>query len=122
IVDLHHAPGLHHRDAVADRECLLLVVRDEHARQAGRSKQLDDLAAHVLARGDVQVAEWLVEQEQLRTLGDRTGDRNALLLAARQLAGIPRLERPDLELVEYLARGRSPRSPRTEPSDRAQVG
>src|SRR6185295_1700009 len=41
----------------------------------------------VLRRNAVEVAGWLVAQEQMRSAHERAGDRHALPLASRQLAG-----------------------------------
>ena len=46
-----------------------------------------DLAAHRQPERGVEVGERLVEQEQLRRLDQRPGQRHALLLAARELVG-----------------------------------
>ena len=64
----------------------LLVVGDQHQRRAvGRElvQQLDHRAAGL----GVEVAGWLVGEQDHRTLGDRARDRDALALAAGQLCG-----------------------------------
>ena len=45
------------------------------------------LSAHVLAKLRVEVAEWLVEQQQPGFVDERTRQRHALLLATAQLGG-----------------------------------
>ncbi|MPM33654.1 hypothetical protein SDC9_80231 [bioreactor metagenome] len=58
----------------------------DHGGIAGR-KQLCQLFAQFLAQLVVQVHQRLVKQHQRRILGQRTGQRHALLLATRQLGG-----------------------------------
>jgi hypothetical protein len=83
---LLEAPALEHRDAVAERERLDLVVRHvEHG--GGRAPaQLRDLGAHLHPQLGVEVRERLVEQEGCGLAHQRAAHRDALPLAARELA------------------------------------
>src|SRR5688500_9592354 len=75
------APGArrHHRDAVGKENRLVDVVRDE---QDGLAIGLPDAQQHLLhqrPRLVVQGAEGLVQQQDLRIVGERPGERGALL-------------------------------------------
>ena len=76
----------HDRDQVGQRHRLLLVVGDEDARRAQAQVEMLDLGAHPAAERGVEVAERLVEEEDERLLDERPAERDALLLAARELA------------------------------------
>ncbi len=85
--DLAHRAVAHHHDAVGERERLVLVVG--HVDRGGTQHIVDapDLGAHLQAQLGVEVRQRLVHQHQWRFDDDRAGDRDALLLAARQLPG-----------------------------------
>ena len=83
--DLLDDAVLHHRDAVADGVGLLLVVGDEDGGQAQLALKAQQLLAHLHAQLGVQVRQRLVQQQHLRLDHDGAGERDALLLAARQL-------------------------------------
>ena len=63
------------------------VVRDERAGAPLRRRDLAQEREHPDAGAEIQVARRLVAQEQGRVLGERAGNGDALLLAARQPAG-----------------------------------
>ncbi len=84
---LDHA-ALHHRDVVAQRHRLDLVVRDVDRRHLRLVVQVLDLGAHLDAQLGVEVGERLVEQEQRRVARQRAAHRDALALAAGELAGL----------------------------------
>ena len=98
------------RDDLVGQRRELGVVRDEHERPAAvavdRHEQLDDLAAG----GAVEIARRLVGQQDRRIVGERARDRDALLLAARQLRRIvmPAVRQPD---VGEQRRARAPAHP-----------
>ena len=83
---LAHLAALHHRDPVGHRQRLLLVVR--HVEEGDPDLALDplELDLHLLAQLQVERAERLVEQQHRGPVDERPGQRDALLLAARQLA------------------------------------
>ena len=83
--DLLEAPAAHHRDAVGDRQRLLLVVRHVDRGDAERLLQLADLAAHLDPQLRVEVRERFVEQQHLGLDHQGAGDRDALQLAAGEL-------------------------------------
>ena len=99
---LQHAV-LEHRDAVAHRHRLDLVVRDVDGRHAQAVLQLDDLGARLHAQLRVEVGERLVHQVDRRLADDRAPHRHALALAAREGLRLA---------VEIRARGRARAPPR----------
>ena len=76
----------HHGDAVAHRHRLGLVVRDVDRRHGEVALEPEDLGPHLDAELRVEVRERLVHQERLRLTHDRPAHRDALSLAARELA------------------------------------
>ena len=108
LVDELRRPGLldaavvHHRDAIAHRERLFLVVRDEHEGDADLGLQRLQLDLEVLAQPCVEGAERLVEEKHAGPEDERAGERDALLLAARELARLAAPERAELDDVEDL--------------------
>ena len=62
--------------------------------------QLAQLGAQAVAQRLVERGERLVEQQRARLGGERARERDALALAARELVGIARRERAQLERVE----------------------
>ena len=66
------------------------------------------LGVHPLAGHLVERAERLVHQQDGRLEGQRPGDRDALLHAARQLVGIVAEEVAELDEVEHLLRPARP--------------
>ena len=90
--DLQHVAAAHHRDAVGHGERLLLVVRDQHEGDAGLALQPLQLALHLLAQLEIERRQRLVEQQHARLRRQRARQRDALLLAARQVARAARGE------------------------------
>ena len=74
-----------HRDAVAERHRLGLVVGHVDGGHAEPRVQLGERGAHADAQLGVEVRERLVHQERLRLAHDRAAHRDALPLAAREL-------------------------------------
>ena len=96
-------PALAHADdAVGHGRRLDLVVGDEDRGHAELALQRLDLGAHGQPQRGVEVGERLVEQQELRLLDQRAGERDALLLAAGQLA------RPAVEQLARPGRARPP--------------
>ena len=93
---------VHDHDQVAQREGLVLVVRDPDEGDAGALLQRLQLQHHRLAQRIVEGADRLVEQQEPR-LGDHgAGQRHALALATRQTPGLAVGERRDLEGLQHL--------------------
>ena len=77
------APGDDH-DVLADVLDEVELVAGEHDPDAGRGPLADDLG-HRRDADRVETGERLVEHEQLRVVGQRVGQLDALLVAVRQL-------------------------------------
>ena len=87
LADLLDAPVVEHRQPVAQRQRLVLVVGDDDERDADLALNRLELDLHLLAQLEVERAERLVEQQHARPPDQGTGQRHALTLAARQLRG-----------------------------------
>ena len=90
----------HHDDAVAEEDRLLDVVGDE---QHGLALPLPDPEQEFLHERTglvVERAEGLVEEQDGRIVGERPGDRGALLHAARELLRIVLLEAAQSDLLD----------------------
>ena len=86
---LDHA-AVHHRDGVGHRHGLLLVVGDVHEGDPDLGLDPLELDLHLPAQLEVEGAERLVEQQHLRPVDQRPGQRDPLLLAAGELRGLAR--------------------------------
>jgi hypothetical protein len=64
----------------------LIVGRDQRG-TAFAAHQIEEFAEHDIGGGFVEVAGRLVGEDQRWLVGERAGDGDALLLAARQLGG-----------------------------------
>ena len=62
------------------------------------------LELHLLAQLEVERAERLVEQQHARMVHERAPERDALLLAARELPRLPLREAGEPDELEHLAR------------------
>ena len=89
LADFLEPPAVHDADAVRHAERFVLVVRHEHRRDADGALNLADRAPQLLADLRVERAERLVEQQHARLVRQRARERDALLLAARELARQP---------------------------------
>ena len=87
--DLLDPALVEHRDPVAHRERLLLVVGDEDERDADVALDLLELELHLAAQLEVEGAERLVEQQHLGPVDQRAGQRDPLPLAAGELVRPP---------------------------------
>ncbi len=90
--DLFDAAGVHHDQAVGERERLVVVVGDEEGGELEPHEQRAQLGDEPLAERPVERAERFVEHEEPRLGRERAGERDALLLAARELADASTLE------------------------------
>ena len=108
--------AVHDRDRVGHAHGLLLVVRHVHERDADLLLDPLELDLQLLAQAQVERAERLVEEQRTRAVDERAGERDALLLTARELrrlalgqvAELDELQRVvralgDLGLVDLLA-------------------
>ncbi len=83
------APVREHRQTVAHRERLLLVVRDVDECDAHLALDRAQLVLHLLAELQVERPERLVEQEHLRAVHEGARERHALPLPAGELRRPP---------------------------------
>ncbi len=95
--DLLDLAPVHHRDAVGDRERLLLVVRDVDRRDPELELDPPDLLAQLHAHLRVERRERLVEEQHARLDRERARERDALLHAAGELVrvALARVAEPD---------------------------
>ncbi len=100
--DLRDPALVHDRDAARERHRLVLVVGHDDEGRAELVLQVRQLELRVLAQLLVERRERLVEQQQLRALDQRARERDALLLAARELVGLALRERPELHQRQHL--------------------
>ena len=92
----------HHRDLVAEDERLVLIVGDEHRGDADVAEDSGDLGADVDAQAGVERRERFVEEENRRIGGERSGERDALLLAAGQGVGQSVAEPDEVDQLEQF--------------------
>ena len=92
----------HDDDRVGHAQGLLLVVRDEHERDAGGLLDVLELLLHVLAQLQVERGERLVEQQHARPAHERARNGDALLLSAGQARDVAALEARELDEREHL--------------------
>ena len=84
-----HAAFAEDRDAVAEHDRLVDVVRDEDDRLAQLALDPQELVLEPGARDRVDRAERLVHQHDGRVRRERASETDALALAARELGGEP---------------------------------
>ena len=113
-IDLLDHAAVEHRDPLAERHRLGLVVRDVQRRHPEPLMQLHELGAHLHAQLRVEVRERLVHQERRRVANDRAAHGHALALAAR--------ERPGLALEQLADPEQARPPPRPAASARASGG
>ena len=111
-------PGVHDRDGVGHGHGLLLVMGDVHEREADLGLDPLELHLHLAPQLQVQRAERLVEQQHAGLVHDRAGERDPLLLAARELGGLAPGQRGELgeleDVVDLLLDGLGPAPPEPE--------
>ncbi len=88
-------------DPVRERGGVLEVVGDEHGGQPERLEQLAQFGADARPRVRVERGERLVQQEDLRIACERSRERNALALSARELRDACVREMGDPEALEH---------------------
>ena len=99
LIDVARRPHLlqlacrHHADPVRHGQRLFLIMRHENEGDAGFGLQAFQLDLHFLAQLQIERRKRFVQQQNARLRGQRAGQSHALLLAARQLAGLARRQR-----------------------------
>ena len=114
LADFLEPAAVHDADSVGHAERFFLVVRHEHRRDSDGALDLADRAPQLLADLRVERAERLVEQQHARLVRQRACERDALLLAARELARqavVVAFERDELQQLRAPA-ARGPRGAR----------
>ena len=99
--------GAEHDDAVGEQDGLLDVVGDDQDRLGGElaaRPQLEQLAAEVLGGEDVERAERLVHEQDVRLDDQRAGEAHALAHAAGELLGVGGLEAVEADQVDRAER------------------
>ena len=107
--DLLDAALIHHHHAIGDFERLFLVVGDEDGGDVDLLMQRTQPLTQFLTHLGIQRAERLVEQQDTRRDRQRPRERNALALAARQLAGVTSSQPIKLHQIEQFLDARADR-------------
>ena len=100
--DLLDMAAVRDDDIIRDLDGLLLVVRDEDARDAEPVDRPPQPTPEFLAHLRVDGGKWLVEQQQLRLRRERPRERDALALPAGELHRIPRAEARQANELQQL--------------------
>src|SRR3984957_14717149 len=98
LIDL---AGVHHRDQVGRRHRLGLVVGDVNRGVTILVVQPSDFEPHLFAQVGIEIGQGLVEQQRFRLDDQGARQRHALLLSARQFAGIALREDFEFCRLEY---------------------
>ena len=106
--DLLDSPLVEHGQAVGHRERLLLIVGDVDEGDPDLPLDGLELDLHLLPELQVERAERLVEQEHLRAVDDRSRERDALALAARELRRLALAVAAEPDHAERLRRPLAP--------------
>ena len=83
--DFHHMAGVHDADAVGDLRQHAQIVGHVQHRHAEAGPEVDQQLDDLLLGRDVEAGRRLVEDHEVGLAGQRHGDADALLLAARKL-------------------------------------
>src|SRR5262249_58793132 len=102
-VELADAAVGDHRDAVREAERLALVMGDEDGGYAELALNLLEFDLHRGAQIAVERGERLVQQQHLGTNDEGAGERDALLLAAGELARLAILQARKLDQRKRVA-------------------
>ncbi len=103
---LYHVAVTHHCDAVAERESLGLIVRDEERCHAELLEQCTEVLEQPLSKRAIERAERLVEEQHARLRRERSCESDALLLAAgkrRDRASLEPVQPDEFEQLAHLS-------------------
>ena len=102
VAELFVAAAVHDGDPIGHRHRLFLVVG--HVDEGDPDLLLDplELDLHLLAQLQIERPERFVQEQDRRPVDQRTGERDALRLAARDLRRLARLEARELDEGEHL--------------------
>ena len=98
---LQHPALAHDGDARGHGHGFFLIVGDHHAGHTHSLDDIDQFKLRLLSQLFVQGTQGLVQQQQLRTLGQAAGQRHALLLAARELVRFAFGKRSELHQAQH---------------------
>ena len=118
---LDDPPGLVEDQAIAELVGLAEIVGDEHDGAAEPDDQGAQLLAELSAERRVEGRERLVEQQHRRVRRDGAAEGHPLLLAPREIAGVPRGQLLEAHLGEDLRRAPLPLRPRAVPEPERHV-
>ncbi len=93
----------HDRDAIRQRQGLLLIMGDVHDRCTQLTVDTTDLLLHFEAQRTVERPQRLVHQDHLGVIRERSTEGHTLLLAAGELARIAALQAVQVQQLEHLA-------------------
>src|SRR3954468_11920410 len=80
--DLFDCAVVHHGEAITEAERFFLVMRDVNESQTKSALQRKKVGLKLLAEFLIDGGEWFVEKQNARFINERTGQRDALTLAA----------------------------------------
>ena len=95
---------VHHHHGVSQGDRLRLRVSNMHEGDAEFRLESLQFAAHLQAEKFVQRRKRLVEEKNPGVCNQRAGERNALLLATRELGGHAIAEMVELDALQHLVR------------------
>ena len=96
----HHAPAVEPDDRGGDAAKLAGVMADIDHRHVGLVAQAHEIGQDLALAGGVERGERLIEDEEARAHQQRAADRDALALAAGQLAGAAIEQMADIEQID----------------------
>ncbi len=111
-VYLHNAPGVHHRDAIAEPQRLVDIVTHVQNRTLVGLEQAHEVLLEHPLQVRVQGAEGLVQHEDAGARRQHAGQGHALLLAAGELGRVALSEAAQPEALQLLGHQSLPLGPR----------
>ena len=104
IALLPHPTAVEHEEGVRDREREGRVVRDEHDRDPFDLPEVVEHEAELVAGEDIEALPRFVPHDEPGVGGDRSGERDALLLSSAQTGRATVRDRLELKALEEFAR------------------
>ena len=101
---LHDPAFFDDDDVICEVTSIVWVMRHEDRHRAHGVEVTRDLRSHVSTSHDVQRCKWLIEEEEIRAIDERTCERNSLRLPSTQLPGMIVCEMCQTETVEIIRR------------------
>ena len=107
--ELDEAAVVEHADAIGECAGIVEGVRHQKRGKADVGEDVCELGAHLPACERIERAEGLVEKEHAGLASERTGERRALTLAARELPWVRGRQMRDSETFEQVGPLATPR-------------